>query len=311
MTHINLSFRCYVCNSDQCKFVMPYRAIVTDSMFRDSHIVKCNSCGLLQIDKKFSPAEIEKYYKSEYDREDIYNFDFNLFPLDNTWSVSRGRALAKLVKRFDLVKQLKTTILDLGCGYGHLIYGFSNYFDSPCTLIGVDYEPKTKQLFDKYKWDFEQGGIDDVYRKYTGKVDILITSHVFEHIIDPRDFLHKCSNMLVSEGVLLWEVPNLNEYNLECELRHSPHICLWDIHSLRRILEKNNFEVLFLETAGRKYSWFDKKRPLNIMLNRIYRKIRKVSNESFELSNKESISYQLDVYGFNRRNLRLIARKKE
>jgi 2-polyprenyl-3-methyl-5-hydroxy-6-metoxy-1,4-benzoquinol methylase len=288
---------------------MPYRAAVTDVIFQKSYVVKCNQCSLLQIDKKFSSAIIEQYYKNTYDRDDIYHFSIENFPLDNTWSLSRGRALAKLLTRMDLIKQLNPTVMDLGCGYGHLLYGFSHYLYNRYKIIGVDYEQKTKDVFIKYNWTFERGGIDNVYEKYTGMVDVLITSHVFEHVIDPHDFLNKCSAMLSKDGILLWEIPNLNEFNLACEPRHSPHICLWDIHSLKEILISNNFEILFLETAGKKYTWFDKKKPFNIVINKIYKKISKSKDDTFEFSNKESIGYQLDLYGPDRRNLRLVARR--
>ena len=156
---------------------------------------------------------------------------------------------------------------------------------------------------------FILGGIDEVYEKYSGKVDILITSHVFEHVINPHDFLNKCGSLLTQDGILLWEIPNLNEYDLECEPRHSPHICLWDIHSINEVLLKNNFELIFLEIAGKKYKWLDKKKTIPEFLNKVYNKLKKVKG-NFDLNDSESIGFQLDHYGKGRRNIRLIAKKR-
>jgi len=288
---------------------MPYRANFSDAIFQNSNIIKCKNCGLLQINKKFTPETIEDYYKYTYDREKMYNFHLDQFPYDNKWSVSRGRALAKLLKQQNLDKKQDSVVMDLGCGYGHLLYGFKNYFQNQYRVIGVDYDEKVKPISDKNNWKFIPGGIDDVYKDYAGKIDILITSHVFEHVINPPDFLNKCSLLLVQDGILLWEMPNLNAYNLECEPRHSPHICLWDIHSINEILLRNDFEIVFLETAGKKYKWLDRKKPLPLFLNKVYNKLTR-NEETFELNDRNSIGFELDKYGVNRRNIRLIARKK-
>lgn len=307
----NTNFYCYLCDNTEFDTIMPYRAHPDDIIFSNSKIIKCKNCGLLQINKKFTPEAIENYYKNIYAREDLYRFNLNDFPLDNIWAVFRGRALAKLIQEKGLNKKFELSIMDVGCGYGQLLYGFTNYLKNKCYVVGVDYDEKTKQVFDKYNWKFRLGGIDDIYEEYPDKIDILITSHVFEHVIDPNDFLKKCGAMLKDDGVLLWEIPNLNEFNLQCDSRHSPHICLWDINSLREILTRNNFEVLFLQTAGKKYAWLDKQKVVNKIVNKFYTRIFKKNNENTDLSNKENIAFQFDVYGFGRRNLRLIARKKQ
>ncbi len=302
--------QCYLCHGTRFDYKMPYRATPNDSIFFNCRIIKCKECGLLQIDRKFTSEAIENYYKDVYDREQIYNLQLFEFPLDNKWSVSRGRALAKLVKYLNICKKSNPCVMDLGCGYGHLLYGFDNYFENKCTIIGVDYDEKTKQVFEKYDWTFKLGGVDDIYEEYIGNIDILITSHVFEHVINPHDFLNKCGAMLSQNGVLLWEMPNSNEFNLECDPRHSPHICLWDVKTIQEILTRNNFEIIFLQTAGKKYTWLDKKKFLNKSLNRLYRKINRRDQDNFNIDNKESIGFELDVYGSNRRNIRLVAKRK-
>jgi 2-polyprenyl-3-methyl-5-hydroxy-6-metoxy-1,4-benzoquinol methylase len=309
--HVNSkeSKNCYLCNGHSLVYKMPYRTVAKDSIFQGSQVVECKDCGLLQINRKFSAEELENYYKHVYNRNEIYSFDIQKFPADNSWSVSRGRALAYLLKDTSIALPSNFTVMDLGCGYGHLLFGFSEHFKDRCTIIGVDYDPITKLIFEEYNWEFKNGGIDDVYQSYLNKIDVLITSHVFEHVTDPHDFLKKCSAMLKPEGVLVWEMPNLNAFNLECEERHSPHICLWDMISLTTVLTGNNFEILFLETAGKKYTWLDKKKPFNKLLKKIYNKIVPAKNEQFNLADKESIAFQLNKYGNNRRNLRLIAKK--
>lgn len=305
------NFNCYLCDQNNFDKIMTYRAPLSDTIFQNSKIIKCRNCGLLQINKKFSDGQIEDYYKNKYDRVIRYNFNQIQFPSDNKWSVFRGRALAKLMTKLNLCNSPDYTVMDLGCAYGHLLYGFKNYSENRYKIIGVDYEEIAKQIFENNHWTFKAGGIEDVYSEYTGKINILITSHVFEHVINPDDFLIKCGKLLAKDGILLWEIPNLNEFNLSCESQHSPHICLWDIHSIKKVLSENNFEIIFLETAGKKYTWFDIKKPLPLFLRRVYKKISSDKKEKLDFNDPNSIGFQLDNYGTNLRNIRLVAKKKD
>lgn len=299
---------CYLCDGNDLSVVMPYRAITLDNIFKDAKIVKCNTCGLLQIDRHFTDSTIEKYYKEIYNRSEIYSFDASKFPFDNLWSVYRGRALAKLM--LEQHPKQNPTVMDLGCGYGHLLFGFQNHLNGTGKYIGVEYDDGSKENFNKLGWEFIQGGLDDVFEKYQNQLDILITSHVFEHVIHPVDFLNKCAGMLKADGILLWEVPNLDERNLKCESRHSPHICLWDIHSLNKVLTSNNFEIIFLATAGKKYTWYDQKTPFYQFVSKIAGRLTKKQNAlQFKLELPDQIDFHLNTYGTGRRNLRVIAKK--
>ena len=298
---------CYVCNHESFENIMPYRATTSDDIFQGCEVIKCKKCGLNQINKVFTEPQIKEYYVNQYDRDKIYNIDLPQFPNDNLFSVSRGRALAKL---YDTTQQRPETILDLGCGFGHLLFGFNQVFPD-ARYIGVEYDEKTGDTLKKSGFEFRYGGIDDI-ADLNGTIDILITSHVFEHVVEPHVFLEKCIALLKPGGVVLWEMPNLDIFNLKCERRHSPHICLWDIKTLESILKEHQLDVLFLDTAGKKYDYIDsleqgiiKKIGLTLR-NKLQSKQAKV-----DVMNKDSIGFQLNEYGNNRRNLRVMAQKKK
>lgn len=286
---------------------MPYRAVVNDTIFQNSRLIKCKHCGLNQINRLFTEKTLTDYYTNQYDRDTMYQVSVDDFPNDNLFSVSRGRALAKLF----LQKNLPTpkVVCDLGCGYGHLLYGFAPYFPE-AHYIGVEYDLQTKIILERAGFDFRFGGIDDI-ADLDGTIDVLITSHVFEHVAEPHKFVEQCKSLLSPNGVFIWEMPNSDVFNLQCERRHSPHICLWDIDTLRRILEEHDMNILFLKTAGKKYDKIDSlEKGLLKTAGLMLRSAFQPKEEQVSLSEKGSIGFQLDTYGNNRRNLRVVAQKQ-
>ena len=41
------------------------------------------------------------------------------------------------------------------------------------------------------------------------QIDIIVHSHLFEHIYEPNNFLQKCYNLLGTEGEMIFGVPNM------------------------------------------------------------------------------------------------------
>lgn len=299
--------KCYVCGGNEFKDIMPYYAAPHDEPFKNCRVIKCTSCGLNQINKEFTAEQITHFYKNNYQRAAMYNFAASEFPKDNLFSVSRGRALAKLFK--EKTGNVPKDVLDLGCGYGQLLFGFQQHFPN-ARYTGVEFDEGTKINLDKINAHFHFGGVEDI-EGLNGSFDLIITSHVYEHVIDPHDFLERCKALLKPGGYLLFEMPNMNEFNLRADHNHSPHICLWEIETLKHIFLQHNLEIVFLKTAGKKHAWYEAME--DGFVKKLLRKLSRPFRESpveVDVNDKESIGFELDRIGENRRNLRIIARLK-
>jgi 2-polyprenyl-3-methyl-5-hydroxy-6-metoxy-1,4-benzoquinol methylase len=96
--------------------------------------------------------------------------------------------------------QNSKTILDFGCGNGTLIkklkyYGFN--------VSGVDFDEKAIS-------ELKKDGIE-VYsslKLVSKKYDIIIMSHILEHLVDPESDLIEISNLLNIDGMLIIATPN-------------------------------------------------------------------------------------------------------
>ena len=97
-----------------------------------------------------------------------------------------------------------SNVLDYGCNTGRhasyvkLAYGYNvmgadinKTAVAACKRKGIKAEVITKEFFDHYKFSF----------------DIIINSHVLEHVNDPKDFLINVRELLKEEGTFVIAIP--------------------------------------------------------------------------------------------------------
>ncbi len=83
---------------------------------------------------------------------------------------------------------------------------------------------------------------------YFKKIDIIIHSHVFEHIYNLNGFLKKCNDLLSDGGEMIFGVPNM-EYLSENSLAlfvgiSFEHTVFLNKENICYILKKNNFKIV-------------------------------------------------------------------
>ena len=97
-----------------------------------------------------------------------------------------------------------SNVLDYGCNTGRhasyvkLAYGYNvmgadinKTAVAACKRKGIKAEVITKEFFDHYKFSF----------------DVIINSHVLEHVNDPKDFLVNVRELLKEEGTFVIAIP--------------------------------------------------------------------------------------------------------
>ena len=144
-------------------------------------------------------------------------------------------------------------ILDYGCGFGQLIValrkaGFSN-------VEGADINPiAIKSLHEQQVIAHNLLMDKDFHNKNSEKFDIIIMSHVLEHIpkYEIVGILNSVRSLLTNEGSLIVMVPNAQS-NTGCYWAYEDftHHLLFTAGSLHYVLKSANFsEVSFLDVDG-------------------------------------------------------------
>jgi len=162
-------------------------------------LYKCLKCGFIAQ----YPGPGENTIINNY--EDNYSLDF-LKQNKEFMYPERRIVLQDIVDRIYKIKS-KGSLLDIGCGDGHLLYLCKKRFPD---CYGVEYS-KDLSKFASSKTNFPiiQGKYcKEIYPP--NKFDIITIIQVLEHIPNPVDFLEIVHYHLKKNGILVIEIPSIS-----------------------------------------------------------------------------------------------------
>lgn len=175
-----------------------------------------------------------------------------------------GSACPKAMEAETIRKYLVPEVLDLGCGQGIL----AKELGKEMKVFGCDIFPEVSKLGKNFFFhNMEENPTDK-------KFNSIYCLHVLEHVFDYISFLQNVNKSLKQGGIFFVAVPNsysllsrtkflFGKEKITCEAGKAgcieknelePHIRFFGKNSLKRILEKNGFEVkeFFGTTGGKK-----------------------------------------------------------
>lgn len=216
---------------------------------------------------------------------------------------------AKLQKRW-LLRQLDFTkiedILEIGCGFGFLLYELRRMGKN---VKGIEPDPgaafyASRNLHLPIRNQmFEDCGEE-------GKFDLVILSHVLEHVAQPKNFLKKIlQEYLKDNGYLFIEIPNSefeipyyqDEYYLEWT--SSDHTFVYSKRSLEELAHRLKLRIVKCEDCT---VWFYKQ---SMMLNVKIAYYTKLMLRNYSVKTIISTLIRCFIYGFLRWALTKIERK--
>ena len=175
-------------------------------------------------------------------------------------------SIIKCVKGLDGVRN----ILDIGCGSGLLV---DMLVGEGYESTGLDFSAEAINFARTHKRGvYVCGAVNDIWAKY----DLIIMSHLLEHIDNPVRYLRQVAQLLKPDGLLLVEVPNLDSYNTKSIWRRESHRQLFE-HTHNVAFSKKGLSLL-LGKAGYIVRETNTKTLGGSLLNRLvsglYRRLR-------------------------------------
>lgn len=223
--------KCAICNNELTNLYnlnnMPIKLTCTDSFnLKNSEISwsQCNDCNTIQLDKLI-PLDI------------LYSGSHNYSIVGKTWENYFKFFSNKIYNIVD-----NKNILEIGDPSAKIANKLNNY--NQWFIV----EPnKNNNIKFNNKISFIDGFFDEHFT-ISNKVDVIIHSHLFEHIYEPNIFLKKCYEVLDDNGEMFFSVPNM-EYILEKELSaflgvFFEHTIFYNKENIIYLLNKNNFEII-------------------------------------------------------------------
>jgi len=185
---------------------------------------QCITCNTIQLDKLI-PLNVLYSESHNYSSVGItWNNYFKLF-IDTIAPIIIGK-----------------NILEIGCPSGKIALKSKDY--KHWYIVEPNKNPNI--TFDD-SITFIENFFDNTL-KIDDKIDVIIHSHLFEHIYEPSKFLINCSEILNEEGVMFFGIPNM-EYLSETNI--CPFLGVFFEHTIflnkqntAHLLTSHNFEII-------------------------------------------------------------------
>ncbi|MBL8644479.1 MAG: class I SAM-dependent methyltransferase [Rhodospirillaceae bacterium] len=235
-----MTLACANCQSPRLLSYMPYKyhGVEFFDLFPKLEILGCADCSLVQVDHtQLDAAKLQAFYENEYRRDDT---PASAYAGQLKTERFEARAESLLQGALPLIgAKSVTTIFELGAGYGYNIRRFGQHFKN--AVLYADDPDSNHNLFAEVK-----------RAKLTGlKPDIVILSHVLEHVIMPRARISEIVSRLTPGGVIVVEVPNEKHALLAAKGSHQPHITFFTRETLRKVFENHaNLSIDRVVSAG-------------------------------------------------------------
>ena len=238
---------CPVCGKEEVEILHHQKFALPEDhpLPKDFDVVACPDCGFTYADTIGSTADYDDYYSrfSKYEDQET-----------STGGGGNEKDLERLEQTADAIAaqmtNLSAKIVDIGCANGGLLgslkaRGFTD-------LLGIDPSltcvKNTRQI---YGVPALQGWLNALPHESLG-ADLVIVSHVFEHVLDLKKAVVKVAEVLSSDGIYYIEVPDAARY-AECLVApfqdfNIEHINHFSASSLINLLSACGFEPLLVDT---------------------------------------------------------------
>lgn len=257
---------CPICRSINCSIIGPYRA--RHQIFRLLQKMVCDSCGLVFVnplpDQLDLQAFNEDYFLQAHGDESSHPSAMNF-----------ASGLAKI--RLNHVKKITqlydfpiSRVLEFGPGSGF----FAKYFleqNQGVSYFAVETDASCHS-------GLKSLGVEVIdsndLNNLEGSIDLVVMSHVLEHVSNPNAFIGFAHQMLRKGGFIFIEVPCLDFLHKDFD---EPHLLFFDKKSLETLLVNVNFECIatsyhgvLLDSLGMKGKFIKFFRSMYLELKRIY-----------------------------------------
>lgn len=243
---------CPVCGQRTSRELFLYRGQIP--------IARCDSCETEFSKKRFSEAELEKFYSADY-FEGQYGYADYSATADMKIGTFESR-LNMLAAYLSPSTEQSPRILDVGCADGLLVRraharGWESW--------GIDISRSVIEVA-RQKAD----GTAAAHRLIAGvleshdfsgvRFDALIMSDMIEHVHDPYSPLKRAFELLCPSGILLIETPNqaglmrrimASRWSM---YRPPEHLVYFNPVSLRSVLDRTGFEVLYAKASKKVFT---------------------------------------------------------
>ena len=229
---------CLVCKSPflyDVPISYEYTTDIFKAMFPNLSIKKCGVCGLFQADiddTEETLKKLENYYYADYRNKvkvpSLEDKEHLLY--------KRGAFIAEFLSKHIPNKTISLKAFEKGCGFGFNLMHIKMKFPN-ATLYTDEPDEHTKPYLAKIGITMTRGGAN------SSKYDVIVMSHLIEHLTNPMETISIAYNNLKPAGLFYIEVPNSLHFV-------EPHLTFWTLQSFMKIYSKYLADKFTVEEFG-------------------------------------------------------------
>ena len=234
---------------------------------KDFEYSRCDSCGLVFLNPLPTPEEIPSFYPREYVPHQLSRVRnktgfLNRFAVRNYYgaeSLHRSSVLRRFVRWFSsrIMRDLceahgACRLLDVGCGSGGLM---ERHRDLGWTVCGIELSPNACEACRSRGLEVHPGTVLDA--PLAGRqFDVILLSHVIEHVLDPVGLLRKMREFIAPGGRIILRTPNIHGigflmyHSCWSALEAPRHVVLFSPRTLSLLAKRAGFTVRRLKTRS-------------------------------------------------------------
>ncbi|KAF0225594.1 MAG: type 12 [Rhodospirillaceae bacterium] len=221
---------CIICGSQDGDLISTYdRYRVWQPM------ILCKGCGLVRCTPRMADDILTWFYGSDFYRK--LTGGNNILPHDRQkFMVLANRMARRHATITSLVPKVRS-VAEIGCGAGWNLWPFHL---QGCKVVGCDYGPALTSFGrDEMGMDLRTGSTEMLDSE---RFDVIILSHVLEHMPDPAAEISRLLPHLADDGIFYVEVPDARGI---CHgALHSAHLYYFTPTHMRALLAKCGLEAI-------------------------------------------------------------------
>ena len=262
--------KCKLCQSTQIKII--YNDKIRNGGLgqyttEDVPVYQCQNCNVIWHDNVLS--DTKEYYESTEYRKSLEGSseEERFYALHDRESFEKFRYTGTDIFR-------NKTVADVGCGCGAFLDFLKGVVK---TIIAIEPSETYRGIMDRkdfHTYPYAEAALSD----YKGKIDVITSFDVIEHVEDPESFLRNIYELLSNEGQAIIGTPtdapimrellgNIYEKKL---LFSTQHLWIFSDSNLKMMAEKigfSNIEIKYYQRYGisNLIGWVQNEKPCGNM----------------------------------------------
>lgn len=211
---------------------------------------RCTQCGLLNIDPIPDHAKLKEAYPESYHAYHEHHTLLARLLKERFWN--------NKAKRYARYLNQESRVLEIGCSFGDLLWGFKKKGISQ--VRGIDFNPKAVEKARTRGFEVDPGELETACLP-ENYFDMIVMENFIEHVYDPVKTLQHCYQLLKTGGYLVGETPNVDAWDFRLFGRHwggyhAPrHLYLFNTGNLNLLGKKTGFLMVRISNILQPAHW--------------------------------------------------------